>query len=528
MKRPIILISAVLFSMAGFAQYEEPEPERVPVKPLEDIEYKVSMQATVSKGTTPLWLNANKYGLSSLDKNNGYLRGSIVRSLSVDDGKKFGIGYGVDLALPVNYTSKFVVQQAYIEGRWLHGVLSVGSKERPMELKDNSLSSGSQTFGINARPVPQVRLELQDWTVPLTRGWLHLRGHIAYGRMTDDNWQHDFTLRQSKYSDDVLYHSKAGYLTIGNQDVFCPWSFEIGLEMASTFGGDTYTPDGNGGMVHITNDKSLSSYYRALIPGGGESVEKGTVYQNDEGNIVGSWLAKVTYEADTWKFSAYADKYFEDHSGMLQLDYNGYGEGENWNVKEKHRYFLYDFKDWMLGLEYRSKYDRALSGIVLEYLYTKYQSGPIYHDHTEGWNEHISGRDNFYNHYIFTGWQHWGQVMGNPLYRSPIYNTDGIIEVQNNRFMAFHLGIDGKPFQNLYYRMLATWQESLGTYDKPFTKKRNEFSCILEGRYDFISQKKWLNGCSIKAACGMDFGSVLGGTNCGFQLTISKSGIFNL
>jgi hypothetical protein len=29
--------------------------------------------------------------------------------------------------------------------------------------------------------------------------------------------------------------------------------------------------------------------------------------------------------------------------------------------------------------------------------------------------------------------------MGNPLYRSPIYNSDGKVEVKNNRFLAFHL-----------------------------------------------------------------------------------------
>ena len=63
-----------------------------------------------------------------------------------------------------------------------------------MELKNNELSSGAQTLGKNARPVPQVRIALADYyTLPLTKGWLHLKGHIAYGKMTDDNWQHEFT-----------------------------------------------------------------------------------------------------------------------------------------------------------------------------------------------------------------------------------------------------------------------------------------------------------------------------------------------
>ena len=56
-----------------------------------------------------------------------------------------------------------------------------------MQLKNQTLSSGSQTLGINARPVPQVRIALPEyWQLPFGGGWLHLKGHIAYGMMTDD------------------------------------------------------------------------------------------------------------------------------------------------------------------------------------------------------------------------------------------------------------------------------------------------------------------------------------------------------
>lgn len=81
----------------------------------EDIQYGVEMQGSFSKGKTPLWLNANKYGLSSLEKNNGYLRGSLIRPLSADSARRWAVGYGVDVAVPVNYTSHVVVQQAYVE-----------------------------------------------------------------------------------------------------------------------------------------------------------------------------------------------------------------------------------------------------------------------------------------------------------------------------------------------------------------------------------------------------------------------------
>ena len=204
----------------------------------DSLAYRAEMQATVSSGDhSPLWLNANKYGLSSLKNSNGYVRGAIERPLSLDNGRKWGVGYGLDVAVAAGFTSKLVVQQAYVEARWLKGTLTVGAKEQPMELKNQELSSGSQTFGINARPVPQVRLALPDyWTIPHTKNWLALKGHIAYGKTTDDGWQKDFVAPQSRYTEGTFYHSKAGYLKVGPKNL----TVELGLEMASQFGGKSY------------------------------------------------------------------------------------------------------------------------------------------------------------------------------------------------------------------------------------------------------------------------------------------------
>ena len=486
---------------------------------LHNINYGVEMQATMSHNKTPLWLNANKYGLSSLDETNGYLRASLSRPLSADSAYRWGMGWGADLAVPYNFTSNFVIQQAYVEGRWLKGTLTVGSREWKMELKNNELSSGSQTLGRNARPVPQVRVALPDyWEIPFTRGWLSLKGHIAYGMMTDDNWQHDVTGRRSRYADNVLYHSKAGYLRIGNDYRFCPVSLELGLEMASTFGGTAYRQDTDGSMVKVENATNLRALWQAFMPGGAEANE--TMYKNIEGNHVGSWLIRFNYKADRWGLSVYADKFFEDQSSMFQLDYNGYGEGEEWDQKKKRKYILYDFKDIMLGMELNMDYEYWIQNVVLEYMYTKYQSGPVYHDRTISISDHVGGKDDFYNHSVFTGWQHWGQVMGNPLYRSPIYNSDGTIMVENNRFMAFHLGISS-TIRNFHYRLLGTWQDGLGTYLIPFTKKQQNVSLLAEATYRFAGK---LEGWSLTGACGADFGKILG-DNSGFQLTIAKKGI---
>ena len=121
---------------------------------------------------------------------------------------------------------------------------------------------------------------------------------------------------------------------------------------------------------------------------------------------------------------------------------------------------------------------------------------------------------------LFTGWQHWGQVIGNPLYLSPIYNNDGTIEIKNNRFYAFHLGASGDPSENLHYRVLVTYQKGFGTYHTPYTNPHKGVSIMAETRYEF-PQTTGLGGWSVTAAAGMDMGN-LRGTNQGIQLTIAK------
>ena len=519
MKRKLLVALALAFSFYAVAQEEKEMCH--PLDVADNLQYNVEVQGNFSSGKTPLWMNANRYGLSSLDEINGYVRAGVERPLGTDSLRKWGVGYGVDVAVPYNFTSDVVVQQAFVEGRWLAGALSIGSKQYAMEMKNNRLSSGSQAFGINARPVPQVRLSLPEyWTIPHTNYWVHVKGHIAYGKMTDQHWQHDFTNRQQSYTDNLLYHSKAGYVMIGKEDCYYPLSLEVGLEMASTFGGTAHVLQLDGSMLTFEGNKDAKAYWNAFVPGGSDAGE--TNYKNTNGNQIGSWMARVNWDSDTWRFSMYADKFFEDHSSMFQMDYDGYGEGDEWKEKKKHRYLVYDFKDMMLGGELHFKYGSLLRHILLEYIYTKYQSGPIYHDHTPNVKDHVGGNDNFYNHYIYPGWQHWGQVMGNPLYRSPLYNEDGAIEVYDNRFKALHLGVDGE-YDNFAYRLLGTWQEGVGSYHHPYTKAHHNFSMLFESTWNF--NKGALKGWRISGAYGMDLGAIQG-NNYGVQFTIAKHGLF--
>jgi len=481
----------------------------------EGIESLYEFQTSVSNNKTPLWLNANKYGLSSLEKSNGYARAFIKRDISHDDNKKWGFGYGLDFAVPYNYSTKIALQQLYAEVRYWKIVLSLGSKNQPMELKNNLLSTGSQTLGINARSIPQVRLAIPDyWTVPYTKDWLALKGHGSYGIMTDGNWQEDFAGENERWSKNVLYHSKALYLRFGNT-IKHRVDFELGLEMASQFGGTItyFDPAKNYEKVILEGGKDFSSFVHALIPGGKDYNE--TTYQNAEGNTLGSWIARLNYRHENFEISIYGDHFFEDHSQMFLMAYSGFKGGDNWQERSN-KLYLYPLKDGLLGIDLKLKYFNWINNVVLEFINTKDQSGPIYHDHTVNIPDQIGGIDNYYNHTYYSGWQYYGQVIGNPLYLSPHYNEDGNIFVYNNRFTGWHLGFSGQLNSDLEYRVLGTWQKGYGHYVYPYDTPRENVSLLIETEYQL---SKLCKGLSVNAAIGVDKGSLLG-DNTGAQITL--------
>jgi hypothetical protein len=316
----------------------------------------------------------------------------------------------------------------------------------------------------------------------------------------------------------VLYHSKAVYLRLGNEK-FHPLEVNLGIEMATTFGGTTYL---NGKKTK--HPAGITKFIKAFLP----LKENGDSVYTAEGNMLGSMLLSVGYKFNNWKLRAYIDHYFEDGSQMFLLDYDGYGSGKDWDKREKHRYLLYDPKDAMYGIEVTLPKNSFVSTFVAEYLYTKYQSGPVYHDHSEDVSDHIGGRDGYYNHGTYVGWQHWGQVIGNPLYLSPVYNDDGSLSIKNNRFVAYHFGICGAPATGLHYRLLMTWQKGWGTYDIPYTDVKKSYSLLTEIKYDMPEKTGNIHtdGWDVKVAFGIDHGE-LRGNNTGLQITIIKKGILN-
>ena len=470
----------------------------------EGVEYAGEIHATISSDDhVPFWLTNNKYGLSSLDKKSGYVRGSIKRSLQADSLRNWAIGYGVDLVVPHHFTSDFVVQQLYAEALYKNLRLLVGSKELPMEFANSELSSGDMVTSINARPIPQIRLEMPDyWSVPGTNGWFGIKAHIAYGWFTDNHWQKTFVNPQkSLYANNTLYHSKALFFKIGNEKKF-NLTFTGGIRTDCQFGGevwnmkqrldDTTYVD----LSYVSLNNGLKGYWNALVFGGTDPNDGD--FENTEGNHVGSWYANLNYQGKGWSVRGYFEHLFDDHSQL---------------------FLQYGWKDMTWGIEAKLPKNPFVNTVLVELISTKDQTSAVYHDATDNFPIQISGKDNYYDHMVYGAWQHWGMTIGNPLLISPIYNDSKQIFAYHNRIKATHVGISGDPIKSIHYRLLYTYLRSWGTYDYPLTDTKHNHFVLAE----MTIKPKTLKGWSLTGAFSMNSGDLL--KKCtGGSLSIRKEG----
>lgn len=469
----------------------------------EDIQYGGSLRGSFGGGdNAPFWFTSNRYGLGPVGDNTVQARAYIKRDAEADSILSWRLGYGADIAAGYGNQSEFNIQQAYVDVQWQMLRLSIGQKERPSELKNAELSTGGMTLGINARPVPQVRLEMPEfWTVPGTRGLFSFKAHIAYGMYTDNIWQRHWAEGTDNiYTKNSLFHSKALFLRVGNERKF-PLMLTGGLEMACQFGGRGYNQVGYRGEVIEQGVKLGGNIFKAFFPSGGDINDDN--FSNASGNHIGSWHLRLDWKDKRWSVAAYMDHLFEDHSQM---------------------FMQYGFwKDMLLGLEVNLPQNRYLSTVVYEHLGTMNQSGPIYHDATVENPVQISANDTYYKHHNYGAWQHGGFVMGNPLIPSPMYNgylgNPGMLSIYFSRVNAHHVGLKGNPSPYFSWRALYTYEKNLGTYDKPTMDPLKGHFLLLEATY----APKKLRGLSFTAAYGHNHGSLLGRSN-GMMLTVAWDG----
>ena len=466
---------------------------------LQQTEVTFEYSGTAASGDyAPLWLTSNRYGLGSVEPQSFLERACVRRDIHHDDHRQWQLGYGLDLALAFGHTRHVILEQAYVEVGWKRLRLTAGSKQQILEMQNNELSSGALTYGINGRPIPQIRLDADPFPFPGTKGWWRWTLHCSYGWKTDGQWQEEWVRPGTRYTNQTLYHEKALHWQFGRPDVF-PLTYEIGLNMAAEFGGISYnitTSRADGSTFEHTSD--FMAYWNALVCRGSDATDGSD--PNVEGNHVGSWVMQLKYHGKRWQARAYWERFFEDHS-MLTVQYG--------------------IRDMLIGAEFTLPRNRVISSIVIENLNSTDQTGPIFHDPTPQLPERVAGIDNYYNNLNYGGWQNYGLTLGNPLLTSPLYNDalrqSHILRFFNNRVRAWHIGISGNPSPEWYWRALLSFTRNWGLYDLPFTDMRRQTYSLIEATY----RPHWAPGWTGTLGLGLDHGTLLG-NSVGGQLTFSR------
>lgn len=484
-----VILFALIVSIADSMAYASDSDNLT----LKEIEYDVEVRANFAGGeNTPFWLVSNLQGLGSPVLNNGWVRGRVSKNLNPD--KKFSWGAALDLVGGWNVTAPFSIHQLYGELKYRSLYIFAGAKEIWGIYNNHRLSSGNLLYSGNAMPIPQIRIGTYDfanfWGC---NGWFSVRAYLAFGKFTDSKWQKSWVEPGGNRTEGVLYNSKGLWLRGGNIEKF-PLTVDVGIEMATQFGGTVY----NYGNI-IKMPEKFIDWIKAIFPFSGGKNTPMEEQTNIQGNMLGAYNIALRWipKAD-WSIKGYFEHYFEDHSQMT---------------------FEYGWKDGLWGIEAKLPDNRIVSKIVAEYIYMKDQTGPINHDWTPEIPEQVSGNDNYYNHYLYCAWQNWGMSIGTPLAISPIYNKNHTLTIYNTRFIAWHFGLEGNPIESLDWRLLLTTSQNWGTYLYPFKNVLNNFSGLVEVNYHPQKLKGWY----ARGSLAWDKGELLG-NNFGVMLSIGKVG----
>ena len=395
------------------------------------------------------------------------------------------------------------IQQAYLIAKYRSIFAVAGQTYKSSPIVNGRLSSGDLVWSNNARPPVGLRagfIDFQD--IPFTKGWVQIKGEFGYFRELDDKWlENHYNYYNHFITTDKWLHFKSLHFRT-NPDQ--PVVFTIGAQSACQFGGtaDYYE---NGQVTRtVKMDADAKAFFRTFIAGsGGNSAGDSFV----EGNHLGTWDIALEGNLNHCKqLRAYTQWLWEDGSGIGKM--NGF--------------------DGLWGLEYRSMGAHSLiDGAVIEYIDFTNQSGPIHWTPNDRpgtpITSHSSGADDYYNNYIYNGYQSRGMSIGSPFAKSPLYNQDGYMRYRDNVLRGFHAAIQGWLHEDWSYRLKASYRKAWGTPLLPRVGSVDDFSMAVDIQYHLVYK---FMGWEFNATVAMDRGKLYG-NNWGGLLGITYSGAFN-
>src|SRR5690606_18438486 len=251
----------------------------------------------------------------------------------------------------------------------------------------------------------------------------------------------EYLMDDERYVKNTRVHHKAVKLVFTR---IRNWEFSFGLQHFVQWAGTS--PD-HGELLGSFND-----YLKILTGKGiGGSAEDGVSEQeiNGLGNHLGSYEINLKTSVRNYDIEFIYNHIFEAGSGSRFVN----------RPDGRYGIFISDIenKKWVDGLMY-------------EFYYTKNQSKN---------SLSTDGTDNYFNNNLYrSGWTYESRILGVPL----ITLNDSRFRVGNSLFVAHHVGVSGTAFENMPYKLLATYRNNYGVKGAHYPKPERIFSSYLDVR----------------------------------------------
>lgn len=447
--------------------------------------YTVGLQGAASYGqTAPYWLQTNRHGDVSAAPLSGNITAGIIKP-ATRPNRWFDYDFALTLTGRLqsgsgaiqpsqNRLGNLYSTLAYAHLRLYIIDITAGIQPEQYGPTDNLLTSGGLLYSYNARPMPGVKIGIDQWTAfPGLFGYVEVRGGIAHMWQTDNVY----------VTQGMVHHKWVGGRIGGRLPVNVSYEFHH----VAQWGG--YSP------VYGDLGNSWQAFMNAVLVRSGGTMANDQI--NAQGNHIGSQILTVDAKGDGWKMSAYWQNIFED--GPIRF----IGAGMN-------------VADGIWGLHISQDKWPYISGLTYEFINTTDQSGS-YHD-KDGYI--YGGADSYFRNGIYrNGWNYGYRTIGTPFITSPIYNADGTIDTRNSRVQAHYIGLKGDIY-GYRYRVVCSYAKNYGNDNRSKTLLSTNTGVLLEVERHI--EKAW--GLDFGLSLAADFGTQFG-NQFGAMIRISKQGL---
>lgn len=447
--------------------------------------YTVGLQGAASYGqTAPYWLQTNRHGDVSAAPLSGNITAGIIKP-ATRPNRWFDYDFALTLTGRLqsgsgaiqpsqNRLGNLYSTLAYAHLRLYIIDITAGIQPEQYGPTDNLLTSGGLLYSYNARPMPGVKIGIDQWTAfPGLFGYVEVRGGIAHMWQTDNVY----------VTQGMVHHKWVGGRIGGRLPVNVSYEFHH----VAQWGG--YSP------VYGDLGNSWQAFMNAVLVRSGGTMANDQI--NAQGNHIGSQILTVDAKGDGWKMSAYWQNIFED--GPIRF----IGAGMN-------------VADGIWGLHISQDKWPYISGLTYEFINTTDQSGS-YHD-KDGYI--YGGADSYFRNGIYrNGWNYGYRTIGTSFITSPIYNADGTIDTRNSRVQAHYIGLKGDIY-GYRYRVVCSYAKNYGNDNRSKTLLSTNTGVLLE--VEKHVEKAW--GLDFGLSLAADFGTQFG-NQFGAMIRISKQGL---